>query len=68
MTCKILGILANWAFFVFFGAADLVMILRVWAIYRGSRIILGVLLTLYVMQMVPFLITCILANIGTTGM
>ena len=45
-----------------------VMILRVWAMYSGSKIVLGALLTLYVMQMVPLVITCIVVSIQLVGM
>ncbi|KAN0094808.1 hypothetical protein V8E55_003095 [Tylopilus felleus] len=46
--CAILILIANWAFVLFLAAADLVMILRVYAMYQASRIILGVLLVFYV--------------------
>ncbi|KAF8128540.1 hypothetical protein EV363DRAFT_1221139 [Boletus edulis] len=42
------------------------MILRVWAIYSQSRIILGILLTLYVLEIVPFMIGSITTSIKLT--
>lgn len=47
-----------------------VMILRVWALYGRSRIILGVLLALYVMEIIPFIIACIILSTpdGSIGM
>ncbi|KAF8452682.1 hypothetical protein L210DRAFT_3519362 [Boletus edulis BED1] len=66
VSCKILTIIGQWALFIFTGAADLVMILRVWAIYSQSRIILGILLTLYVLEIVPFMIGSITTSIKLT--
>ncbi|KAF8452685.1 hypothetical protein L210DRAFT_2051569 [Boletus edulis BED1] len=63
---KILTIIGQWALFIFIGAADLAMILRVWAIYSQSRIILGILLTLYVLEIVPFMIGSITTSIKLT--
>ena len=47
-----------------------VMILRVWAMYDRSRIILGALLTLYATEAVVCLVYCIMEStrIGTLGM
>ena len=45
-----------------------VMILRVWAMYSGSKIILGVLLTFYVLEMISFTINSIIVSIKSTGM
>lgn len=44
------------------------MILRVWAMYGRSRSILGVLLTLYVLEIVLFIITCTIISIKFEGM
>ena len=44
------------------------MILRVWAMYSGSKIILGVLLTFYVLEMISFTINSIIVSIKSTGM
>ncbi|KAF8452747.1 hypothetical protein L210DRAFT_3755748 [Boletus edulis BED1] len=46
--CTVLIIVAGWAFVLFLAAADLVMILRLHAMYRRSKIVLGVLLFFYV--------------------
>jgi hypothetical protein len=47
-----------------------VMILRVWALYNRSKIILGVLLAFYVLVIIPFIIACIILSTpdGSTGM
>lgn len=36
------------------------MILRVWAIYNQSRLILSILLTLYVIEVTLYLVDCVL--------
>jgi len=51
--CEVLGIISQWTFFTYICAADLVMILRVWAMYDRSKIILGILLTSYLGEIVP---------------
>ncbi|KAF8126828.1 hypothetical protein EV363DRAFT_567004 [Boletus edulis] len=48
LVCTVLIIVAGWAFVLFLAAADLVMILRLHAMYRRSKIVLGVLLFFYV--------------------
>lgn len=45
------------------GVITVVMILRVWRLYSRSRVIIGVLLTLYLLEMVPFIVACI--NLST---
>ena len=45
-----------------------VMILRVWAMYSGSKVILGVLLTLYVLEMISFIANSIVVSTKSTGM
>ncbi|KAF8559778.1 hypothetical protein OG21DRAFT_1503006 [Imleria badia] len=47
----IVGI-GDWGYMVFLAAADIVMILRVSAMWNRSRIILGILLFIYVSQMI----------------
>ena len=44
------------------------MILRAWAIYGRSRIIIGILLVLYVPEMVSLMIACIAASTRFSGM
>jgi len=46
----ILGAVEIWAFIVFLSAADLMMILRVYAMWNRSRTILYILLFIYVLQ------------------
>lgn len=41
---------------------SVVMILRVWALYRGLKLVLGVLLTVYAMEIIPYLIVCIMVS------
>lgn len=40
-------------------ALAVVMILRVWAMYNRSKIILGSLLTFYVAEIIPSVVNCI---------
>ncbi|KAI9457051.1 hypothetical protein HD554DRAFT_1830403 [Boletus coccyginus] len=47
-----LEILGTWAVFVFICAADGVMILRVWAMYHRSKVILGTLLISYIAEII----------------
>ncbi|KAF8123687.1 hypothetical protein EV363DRAFT_1587224 [Boletus edulis] len=49
-------ILIGWAHTIFYMAADMVMILRVYAIYNRSKIILGVLLALYFTELVLLIV------------
>ncbi|KAF8135107.1 hypothetical protein EV363DRAFT_1213141 [Boletus edulis] len=58
---EILYILNGWIFVIFLGAADLVMILRVWALYHRSRLILGALLASFSVEII---FTIILAAIN----
>ncbi|KAG9315358.1 hypothetical protein JVU11DRAFT_4503 [Chiua virens] len=48
---EILDIMSLWTYVLFLGAADIVMILRIWAMYHRSRLILVVLIALYVIEM-----------------
>ncbi|KAF8549537.1 hypothetical protein OG21DRAFT_1488441 [Imleria badia] len=41
-----------WSFLPFFGAAEFVMILRIWAMYNRSTLILSVLLTFFSLEMI----------------
>ncbi|KAF8553297.1 hypothetical protein OG21DRAFT_1261156 [Imleria badia] len=50
--CQIIAIVNSWALCLFFGAADFVMILRVWAMYNRSRIILRALLALFSVEII----------------
>ena len=43
------------------------MILRVWAIFGRSRIILGILLMIYVPEVVFFTIACVTVVVNITG-
>ncbi|KAF8452720.1 hypothetical protein L210DRAFT_3519493, partial [Boletus edulis BED1] len=51
-----ISILIIWGYMVFYMAADMVMILRVYAIYNRSKIILGVLLALYFTELVLLIV------------
>ncbi|KAF8553917.1 hypothetical protein OG21DRAFT_1175522 [Imleria badia] len=42
----------GWALLLFLGAADFIMILRVWAMYNRSRLILSALLMLFSMEII----------------
>ncbi|KAF8126819.1 hypothetical protein EV363DRAFT_1452836 [Boletus edulis] len=52
----IIYVLSSWADTIFWMSADLAMILRVYAMYKQSKIILGVLLVVYITQVVIFAI------------
>ncbi|KAF8135161.1 hypothetical protein EV363DRAFT_1322657 [Boletus edulis] len=56
-SCKTMIVVRGWAFVLFLGAADMVMILRVWAMYSRSRLILVSLLVLFSLQMASVLLT-----------
>ncbi|KAF8136545.1 hypothetical protein EV363DRAFT_1428926 [Boletus edulis] len=45
-----------WTYDIFLGAADFVMMLRVWAMYNRSRLILTILLTLFFFEIIPSII------------
>jgi len=51
-TCNVLFLVSCWTFPVFICAADLVMILRVYAMWNRSRIILSILLFFFVLQVI----------------
>ena len=83
---KTFGIFDAWASFIFIGAAQrklvftssksslvintVVMILRVWALYRRSVIILATLLTLYAIEFILYFVAAVIASItiDRTGM
>ncbi|KAF8430526.1 hypothetical protein L210DRAFT_3562540 [Boletus edulis BED1] len=65
--CYILVIFGQWATLIFIGAADLTMILRVWAIYSQSKIVLSILLPLYILDIVPLVFESIIASAKFTG-
>ncbi|KAF8548556.1 hypothetical protein OG21DRAFT_1489305 [Imleria badia] len=48
----IIYIIAVWTFILFLGAADLAMILRVWAMYNRSKLILRILLILFSLEII----------------
>ncbi|KAN0094441.1 hypothetical protein V8E55_002728 [Tylopilus felleus] len=49
--------LGTWAYPIFWAGADMVMILRVYAMYNRSRIILGVLLVMYIAELVMLFVS-----------
>jgi len=51
-TCQIIVIINGWILSLFIGAADFVMILRVWAMYNRSRLMLGALLVLFSLEII----------------
>ncbi|KAN0094453.1 hypothetical protein V8E55_002740 [Tylopilus felleus] len=55
--CTALILIGGWANVPFLAAADLVIILRLWAMYRGSKIVLGVLLLFYIPTIVLLAVT-----------
>jgi len=61
--CRVIGVTNLWAIFAFICVADLVMILRLWAMYNRSKLILGILLTFYIAEIVPSTIGCIVYTI-----
>ncbi|KAF8124714.1 hypothetical protein EV363DRAFT_1435185 [Boletus edulis] len=63
---EIIDVINSWTFILFFGSADFVMILRVWAMYNQSRLILGTLLTTFSLEIiitVAITLVCMLAII-----
>jgi len=50
--CGAFNVISLWSIFIFVCAADIVMILRIWAMYNRSKIILGILLTTYLGEVV----------------
>ncbi|KIJ16530.1 hypothetical protein PAXINDRAFT_168608 [Paxillus involutus ATCC 200175] len=51
--CTVMNLISLWTLPVFLGASDLLMILRVYAMYNRSRRILAILLVIYILVMVP---------------
>ncbi|KAF8452762.1 hypothetical protein L210DRAFT_3626779 [Boletus edulis BED1] len=52
-----IDVIARWSYVIFWVGADMAMILRVYAMYDRSRALLGVLLVMYIIQVVVFLTT-----------
>jgi len=50
--CWVVELISIWIILVYICAADFVMILRIWAMYNRSKIILGVLLTSYLAEII----------------
>ncbi|KAF9232814.1 hypothetical protein BU15DRAFT_67131 [Melanogaster broomeanus] len=46
--CTVLSLAGNWAFLVFLAIADFLMILRVYAMYNRSRMVLNILFVTYI--------------------
>ncbi|KAN0081320.1 hypothetical protein V8E55_008944 [Tylopilus felleus] len=59
----VINLVSQWTWFLFLAAADLVMILRVWAMYNRSRVILGILLAIYIVENVLSCVGVIYYNI-----
>ncbi|KAF8553298.1 hypothetical protein OG21DRAFT_1497777 [Imleria badia] len=55
--CQMIYIINGWTFLFFLGAADFVMMLRVWAMYNRSRPIFGPLLFLFSLEIIFSIIT-----------
>jgi len=62
-SCKIFAIFDVWASFIFVGAAQLVMILRVWALYHRSTVILVTLLILYTIEFILYFVAAVIISI-----
>ncbi|KAF8551159.1 hypothetical protein OG21DRAFT_1513128 [Imleria badia] len=60
--CKILYIMSNWTYALFLSAADFTMILRVWAMYNRSRLLLSALLVLFCLQIIFAVLTLAINN------
>ncbi|KAF8554381.1 hypothetical protein OG21DRAFT_1497038 [Imleria badia] len=60
--CKLLYIINQWSFLFFLGAADLIMILRVWSMYNRSRLVLSTLLVLFSAEMVCTIVISFMAS------
>ncbi|KAI9566856.1 hypothetical protein HD554DRAFT_2174021 [Boletus coccyginus] len=54
-SCKTIFAIRGWALLLFLGAADFTMILRVWAMYNRSRLILVALLALFSLEVTAFM-------------
>ncbi|KAN0092678.1 hypothetical protein V8E55_003462 [Tylopilus felleus] len=50
--CEIVYIIDAWVFNLFLGAADCMMMLRVWAMYNRSKPLLRILLTLFFLEII----------------
>ncbi|KAF8442258.1 hypothetical protein L210DRAFT_3202434 [Boletus edulis BED1] len=58
--CEIVYTIDMWTYNIFLGAADLVMMLRVWAMYNRSRLILAVLLILFFLEIIPSILYAVI--------
>ncbi|KAF8558536.1 hypothetical protein OG21DRAFT_1068460 [Imleria badia] len=67
-SCYIVYLLGNWTWSIFWAGADMVMILRVYAMYNQSRIILALLLVIYMAEVVILIVSSSIysdSNYGT---
>ncbi|KAF8135063.1 hypothetical protein EV363DRAFT_1322397 [Boletus edulis] len=62
-TCQIIGIINAWTFLLFYAAAEFVMILRIWAMYNRSRVVIGCLLALYFVVIIGTILDVIVNSI-----
>ncbi|KAF8442324.1 hypothetical protein L210DRAFT_3536329 [Boletus edulis BED1] len=62
-SCQIIGIIDAWTFLLFYAAADFVMILRIWAVYNRSRVIISSLLALYFVVIIGTILDVIVNSI-----
>ncbi|KAF8838728.1 hypothetical protein BDN67DRAFT_971130 [Paxillus ammoniavirescens] len=51
MMCMVTYLIQSWAFVLFLGASDFLMILRIYAMYNRSKTILSILLVIYIPTM-----------------
>ncbi|KAF8122306.1 hypothetical protein EV363DRAFT_1182894, partial [Boletus edulis] len=61
-------VVGDWSFFVFLAAADLVMILRVNAMWNRSKTVFGILFFIYVVQMIVAIVWEIVYNNPATSL
>ncbi|KAF8135064.1 hypothetical protein EV363DRAFT_1257036 [Boletus edulis] len=61
--CQIISIISAWTFLLFYAAAEFVVILRVWAMYNQSRVILSSLLTLYFVVIIATVLDVVMNSI-----
>ncbi|KAI9570989.1 hypothetical protein HD554DRAFT_233238 [Boletus coccyginus] len=67
LVSTVLFITSDYAFTVFLACADMVMILRVYAMYSRSKIVLGLLLVFYATTMILYSISSVLHNNPNTS-
>jgi len=63
--CGIMYITRQWSFLLFVGAADCAMILRVWAMYNQSRLVLITLLLFFSVMVILTAVDCIIMTTMT---